>query len=368
MKNLVFTTTLLAFVPGCYDACVGGQISEGGTLISCEGMSDEAGGFSEACGQVMFVNGMTITSHNACSTVVGNIIGELGAVPFSYAIGDCGTIPADEQWDCFSELELLDNQYSAPVRCGYCPNYTDGSAPRLCWAHPNDWAPGVLSGQVTQEWCDEVDPPLGSVDGLPLPMSCAAGISCLRGETGCGCKCRNSLGLDVGSQYYDDYISSWWNPTPVLESLPPEIEGVGLPVEATCSGEPLSWAGGGSPGASWLGTTIELDGFEPAYPPNGENHHTPLWELTPKDPFNVEQDFALQASKFPMELFFGSHAELVIVDRKFGLRFDACETESLCHKLGFRVGSTITGLTIDDRTLTVQAHEAPFEVRIEVSQ
>jgi hypothetical protein len=352
---ILFSTLFSASSCGLYDNCV--CANQDCTAIDCSGNDDEAGTFTEECGKVMFVDGMAILSHNACTPEVSRILSEFGEVPFSYAVEDCGPIPESEQWDCFAELDLL--SASNPVRCGYCPNYSETTdEPYVCWRAPSEWVVAILGGHVTNTFCDDIEPPIGSDVGYTLPMDCLDGMSCLGGDNRCSCKCRNEDGEDIGHVYASDFISRWWEPY-LLPDVPPLVEGIGYPVEATCTGEPLVWKyENGFQSGQWVGTTIELDGFDPVYPPNGELWHTPAWELVSglvetHRGFDVSAEFAATATTYPHELQYGAHVRLVGYKHRPALLVDACEPGSICAHVGLEVGDTLVGSSYESSVFRV---------------
>lgn len=367
MRRFVLAFPFLLLLGGCEQLLTGCWEED---LEDCENFGDEADdGFTEECGQPMFADGMALMNVNACSPVFDRIVSEFGVVPFTYAVEDCGYIPESEQWDCFGELQLL-NTNEPPIRCGFCPNYAENTnPPQLCWRHPSEWLAATLQGHVTLTTCEDIDPPLGSDVGYTLPADCPDNFACLGGLDRCSCKCRDEQGNDVGYAYESDFFAHWWEPY-LLPDVPPLIEGVGYPVEATCTGEPLTWTYEGSYG-HWVGTTIELDGFDPVYPPNGELHHTPLWELTTglaetSAGLSVSASFVAAAMLYPNELQYGAHVKLVAHERKPALQVDACELDSFCDLAGLTVGDLLVGGDIDGNTLRLDVVDVSGSPRIVV--
>jgi hypothetical protein len=346
MRNFALTFLLAFSGCGLYENCE--CVNQQCTAIDCSSSGDEVGGGS--CGIVVFQDGSAVLSHDSCSTAVQQALDLTGEVPFAYSITpeECGPLPDEpKRWPCFNELELLAQPATDPLMCGFCPNFTGTSAaPSICWIHPSGWLPATLQAAVTQTDCGEIQPPLGVPDGYTLPMPAPAGWSCLGSSTRCSPKCRDEAGEDIGFTYESDFIDPWWSPY-VLPDVPPLVDGEGYPVEATCTGEPLvwrnTWTSNGWVGR-WVGSTIELDGYDPPYPPNGELHHTPVWDLADTE---METDPASGNVVVSSELAAAAVAlpnEPTLHGRAPALSVVACSAGSICDQAGLAVGDRLLGL------------------------
>lgn len=402
----LFVLLLPLLEPACglYDSCECANTEC--TILDCSGADDEAGSgqFSEACGMVLMPDYSVITSHDSCSDVVAQIVSEFGVVPLAYDLQpeDCGDIPVTDQWECFAERELHDqgDGISPPVMCGFCPEFVGETTPKLCWEHPDYWEPATLGGALTQAGndCEEIEAEIGQPNGYTLPLEgpnvgndChGAGITCLGGTDRCSCDCRSrgpiSYGEDVGwaavapPAGLNDMISWWWSIG--YPGLPP-LDGYDLPVEVTCSGEPLifdpeAYAGAGG----WVGSTAELDGYEPADPPNGEFIHTPVWELLagetsttmpsgfdPRLSANlyVSPEFLAAAMLWPTDLLKGGHATPTMRGSSPIFTVDLCDEGSFCALAGLRVGDVVTGWTTDlsaQRITLDRDGQAPVAIQV----
>lgn len=353
MRNQTILTLIsMLFVASCgYDPCVGGPSQVNGNTVTC-GNADETG-FSDTCPPVVFANGVMSTNFGSCSTKLDRIKDITGMVPdyLDATEWGCTLPPENEQWDCFSEINLLADVYTVPARCGFCSELSNApspaAAPRLCWAHASDWAAGQQQGVLTQLFsCDDVTPLIGTTEPPNLEMTCDAGISCLGLDERCSCRCRDmNYAFDIGSGSWMDYIISWWEPTP-QPGVPAEVEGVGIPVEATCSGAPLAYR---TFDQLWLGTTIELDGPENPFPPDNEYKHKPLWDMLSLDEegphFEVTMDFIDAAAMTPNELLWGAWGHSIIdANGHVTYKLDSCDAGSICAYFGFRSGDLLTDL------------------------
>ena len=263
---------------------------------------------------------------------------------------------------CFTELELIDDGVeSNNLICAFCPELT-GYTPvtiegtfSLCWQDKDDWEPGTLGGAIPKEWdangvpvCGDIEPNIGETVGYVLPMFCNEGFSCLDGGRKCSCNCRDTTTGIPTSIDLIDYISWWWNWYP--NSVPPLLdEGTAYPVEPTCTGEPFVWVDNGNGVAYATGSTIELDGFEPAYPPNGEYNHVPSWELLPAEPYvltSIPRDYVNSLMVYPSEMQWGgSRLELGVVTE--------CHRGSICDRIGLRENDTISDYRYEENLVTI---------------
>ncbi len=321
---------------------------------------DEAG--DPECGTVMLdpVTGpaVVIVSHNSCAPEVEHALEVTGTVPFSLSEPKCEA--PIRKFRCFTEIELVDDgNPDNDLWCAFCPELT-GVAPAdggdqysasLCWQDADDWSPATLGAAVPAQWygdgwpdCSTIETPLGELLGHTLPIFCTEGFSCLDGGRRCSCNCRDTqTGLLIGPSLVD-YYAWWWSAYP--DAVPPMAEGPTYPVEGTCTGEPLMVVPSGDGQAVVVGTTLELDGYDPAYPPNGELHHTPAWDLLPSEPYlldSLPQAYVSTLMAFPSEAQHGGSQ----VDRSTGT-VTACSRGSLCDRVGLDAGDRLLQLDFVD--------------------
>lgn len=345
------------------------------------GWGDEAN--ESECGTVVFEDGRIIVSHDSCDPLVVDALAISDWVPVALDYPFCDQ--PTKKHRCFTELELIDDgNTNNDLWCAFCPEITGideggypGDAFSICWDNAEDWDDATLDGAVPSEWsdngwpiCEDLQAPIGELVGWTLPMFCSEGVSCLRMD-GCSCNCRDMSGNSIGPSE-TSIIDWWWSTYP--DQVPPGVLDdygvlVELPVEPTCTGEPLSWIVNN--GGQWaLGTTLELNGFDPAFPPNGELHHTPAWEFLPPTPYKLTSlpgVYIDAIAEHPAEAqYLGARVE----EHPSGLVIVACERGSICDRLGFEIGETILGFTAGGGSIAVQylgIQGQPLELEIGIT-
>ncbi len=339
---------------------------------SVYGCADEVGGVDCGDTYVVFESGVVILSHQSCTDEVADALTRTSTAVVDYAAPPCPEGEERQKFRCFSD-EVDDHNPDNDMWCGYCPSITGVDAPpapylgSLCWRDPRAWEPAARDGAIPY-WredgtfeCDafaaDGDEPL-----WPLPLSCppwlgpedAGKVSCRSDGWGGGCSCNC-----VDSYGWSDVFWEWW--TAGYPHLP-ALADYDLPVEPTCSGEPIQIDEQGWP----RGSTVELDGFDPPSANGKGKPYTPLWEMLADVPPDAPIPWSLldHAADHLVELTYG--ASTVVASDRIEVESCARVPGAACARLGLRAGDAVVGGGLDGNVLVVMIERDGVEIQTRV--
>lgn len=366
--TLLFASALVSCALDPWDGCY----CLDGACDNVAGCGDEAGdeaGGQNGCKRTLDQRGFIGDANSGCNQTWIEIMAYFGrsAQKTDVSLDDCRYVVEGEPGDVVTQpmfhcyAGLLYPEFVDPAECMYCPQL-DPAVPAevastiqstfgndgywLCYPTKSEWEDAKLLGAIAPldggtPRCDLIPPPPGKAWSYTEPVWAPWGVSCIDGGQQCAPICRDGDSL---AELWD-LDGLFLNPLDYSEHEP------------TCTGEPLVAVTHPTLGVFYEGTTLEINGFDPPWPPNGASWHDSLWDLLADGlscaGLDCTATLALvdHALTFPDDLRGGMPYEARIeLSGAIEVEILGCEAPSLCASLGLDPGDVLTG--VGNQTIT----------------